>query len=61
MKAKRCPLCKGVPKFVYYAIPESQNPSGWYEFGHKVEALCKQYGRNYYIKDSLRKAMEAHP
>ena len=30
----------------------------WHEFGHKVESLCKQYGRNYYIKDSLRKAME---
>jgi DNA repair photolyase len=33
----------------------------WYEFGHKVEALCKQYGRNYYIKDSLRREMEAKP
>jgi hypothetical protein len=29
VKAKRCPLCKGVPKYVYYAIPESQNPGGW--------------------------------
>ena len=30
----------------------------WCEFGHKVEALCKEKGINYYIKEDLRKAME---
>lgn len=32
MTAKRCPLCGGEPKYVYYAIPEADFPDGW-EFG----------------------------
>jgi len=31
----------------------------WGEFGRECERLCKQYGRNYMIKDGLRKEMEA--
>ena len=31
----------------------------WKEFGEKAEALCKKLGLNYYIKDSLKKEMEA--
>ena len=30
----------------------------WADFGRKAEALCKEYGRNYYITDSLRREME---
>jgi len=30
----------------------------WGEFGRKCEKLCKEYGRNYYIKEDLRKEME---
>lgn len=30
----------------------------WHDFGHEAERLCKLYGRNYYIKDSLRREME---
>lgn len=30
----------------------------WGDFGRECERLCKQYGRNYMIKDGLRKAME---
>lgn len=30
----------------------------WKDFGHKAEALCKELGLDYYIKDSLRKEME---
>jgi len=30
----------------------------WNLFGHNVEALCKELGVNYYIKDSLRKEMQ---
>jgi DNA repair photolyase len=30
----------------------------WGEFGRECERLCKEYGRNYYIKDDLRKEME---
>jgi DNA repair photolyase len=30
----------------------------WGEFGRECERLCKAYGRNYYIKDDLRKEME---
>ncbi len=30
----------------------------WAEFGRKAEALCKELGLDYYIKDSLRAEME---
>lgn len=30
----------------------------WKEFGTKAEALCVSLGKNFYIKESLRKAME---
>ena len=30
----------------------------WKEFGEKAEALCKQLGLEYYIKDALRKEMK---
>lgn len=30
----------------------------WKRFGEEVERLCIEYGRNYYIKDSLRREME---
>jgi hypothetical protein len=30
----------------------------WKQFGEKAEALCKELGLNYYIKESLRKEME---
>lgn len=35
-------------------------PSGidWKLFGYEAERLCKKYGLDYYIKDSLRKEME---
>ena len=37
------------------------NPSDidWAAFGREVEALCQKLGLNYYIKDSLRREMEA--
>ena len=37
------------------------HPSGinWAEFGRKAESLCRQLGLDYYIKESLRAAMEA--
>ena len=31
VKVKRCKLCGGEPKFVYYCIPESDHPYAWYE------------------------------
>jgi DNA repair photolyase len=30
----------------------------WKEFGAECERLCIEYGRNYYIKEDLRKAMD---
>lgn len=30
----------------------------WAEFGRECESRCKDYGRNYYIKEDLRKEME---
>ncbi|QAT48572.1 hypothetical protein EQM14_01565 [Caproiciproducens sp. NJN-50] len=32
----------------------------WKAFGEAAEAACKKYGRNYYIKEDLRKEMENH-
>ena len=32
----------------------------WAHFGRVAEERCKEYKRNYYIKDSLRREMEAH-
>lgn len=29
----------------------------WKCFGHEAERLCRQYGLDYYIKDSLRAEM----
>lgn len=31
MKAKRCKLCGGEPKYVHYAVPKQDYPDGWYE------------------------------
>lgn len=31
----------------------------WADFGREAERLCKLYGRDYYIKDSLREIMDA--
>jgi DNA repair photolyase len=30
----------------------------WGDFGRECERLCKEYGRNYYIKEDLRKEMD---
>jgi DNA repair photolyase len=30
----------------------------WAEFGREAERICKEYGRDYYIKDDLRREME---
>jgi hypothetical protein len=35
-----------------------KSPIDWPAFGRKAEALCIEYGRAYYIKEDLRKAME---
>ncbi len=42
-----------IGKLNYY--PSNIN---WGEFGRKCEKLCKEYGRDCYIKDGLRKEME---
>ena len=31
----------------------------WRDFGIKAEQICKEQGINYYIKESLRREMEA--
>ena len=43
-----------IGKLNYY--PSTIN---WAEFGREAEALCQKLGLDYYIKDSLRKEMEA--
>jgi hypothetical protein len=44
LKAVRCSLCGGEPEFVYYAIPERDNPLGWEweENGPSPMILIKQ-------------------
>ena len=44
MKAKRCKLCGGEPKYVHYAIPEQDYPDGWYEseYGREPMMLFKR-------------------
>lgn len=44
MKAKRCNLCGGEPEFVYYAIPEKDDPSSreWHEDRRSPMILIKQ-------------------
>lgn len=29
MKAKRCPICGGKPRYVHYAVPRSVCPDAW--------------------------------
>ena len=45
-----------IGKLNYY--PSNIN---WKKFGKEAEELCQRLGLDYYIKDSLRKEMEAHP
>jgi DNA repair photolyase len=33
----------------------------WAEFGRRAEAICREYGLDYYIKESLRAEMEVQP
>ena len=42
-----------IGKLNYY-----QSEINWADFGQKAEALCRELGIDYYIKDSLRKEME---
>ena len=44
MKAKRCKLCGGEPKYVHYAIPEQDHPDGWdwSEYGREPMILFKR-------------------
>lgn len=43
MKAKRCPVCNGVPQFVYYAIQGStKDPDGLYILLKRLE--CSKCG-----------------
>lgn len=48
-----------IGKLNYMSADNPYYPNiNWGEFGRECERLCKEYGRNYYIKESLRKAME---
>lgn len=73
-KIKTWVSCEPViePEAIYYLIENGSfvdllkigklnyHPStiNWKDFGRQAEALCKEYGRNYYIKDSLRREMQ---
>lgn len=57
-------LCDFIDKWkigkLNYHKPEDfgLDPINWAEFGRECERLCKERGRNYYIKEDLRKAMK---
>ena len=58
MKAKRCPICNGVPQFVYYAIPGStKDPDGLYilQQKNKRNVLSFPYNGRVYTVDSFCK------
>lgn len=51
MKAKLCNLCGGEPEFVYYAIPQKDDPYGWDFDDYEVRPMilfkqirCKKCG-----------------
>ena len=40
LKAKRCPVCGGKPKWKYYALPQFKYPDAW-DFGEfGLEPVC---------------------
>ena len=39
-------------------LKEIHDGINWFNFGHECERICRENGRNYYIKESLRKIME---
>jgi len=53
-------ICGGdfIDKFKIGKLNYFPSNINWHDFGHECERLCKQFGRDYYIKDDLRKEME---
>lgn len=47
-----------IDKFKIGKLNYHPSEINWKAFGEAAEAACKKYGRNYYIKDDLRKEME---
>ena len=47
----------GVDVFRIGKLNHRKSGIDWASFGRKAEALCIEHGRNYYIKEDLRKAM----
>ena len=47
-----------IDKFKIGKLNYHPSKINWKEFGEAAEAACKKYGRNYYIKDDLRREME---
>lgn len=46
-----------IDKFKIGKLNYHPSKINWKAFGEAAEAACKKYGRNYYIKDGLRKEM----
>jgi len=47
----------GIDLFKIGKLNYGKSDIDWAEFGRKCERLCIEYGRNYYIKEDLRKLM----
>lgn len=56
--------CDFIDLFKIGKLNHAETPSsvieagGWAQFGAEAERLCREYGRNYYIKEDLRAEME---
>jgi DNA repair photolyase len=48
-----------IDKFKIGKLNYHPSEINWKAFGEAAETACERYGRNYYIKESLRKEMEA--
>ena len=46
-----------IDRFKFGKLNYHPSDINWYDFGHRVLMMCELYGREYYIKDSLRQNM----
>lgn len=58
-RADDLPQFRYIDRFKIGKLNYHPSSINWAEFGREVERICKEHGLDYYIKDGLRKEMEA--